>query len=282
MQGKTVVITGASTGIGKVAAVELARMGADVTLVCQNPQRGQRALAEVAKAGSDERAHLRLADFSSLAEVRRLAAELAEAHERIDVLVNNAGVILWTRTITRDGYEATFAVNHLAPFLLTSLLRPRLEAAPAARVVNTASGAHFNGRIDFDSFRGERRYKYFEAYCQSKLANVLFTQELAERLAGTPVTANCLHPGFVPNTNLVRKFPLGNHALRLLGFIPGFTTPEEGARTIVHLAASPDVVATSGKYFLKQRERHVSRHARDRDLQKRLWEVSAALVGLET
>src|SRR5579875_3271625 len=255
MAGRTCVVTGASSGIGRAACLALARLGASVVLVCRDRSRGDAALAQV----------------------RDLAARLAGL-PRIDVLVNNAGLVLGTRQVTADGLEHTFALNHLAPFLLTSLLRPRLVASAPARVVTVASTAHRGARLDLADLQLERRYLPMLAYANSKLANILFTRELARRLAGTGVTANCLHPGTV-RTNFGRT---GSPALRLGLAIAGpfLRSAESGARTLVYLASSTEVAGRSGGYYVSCRPRTPSRAARDDDLARRLWRLSAELTGL--
>ena len=277
MTGRVVVITGASAGIGAAAAVELGRRGALVVPVGRN----ERRLAAVAKRIRDEGGEADeplSADFGSLAEVRRLAAELLERHQRIHVLVNNAGLVSGGRKLTPDGHELTFAVNHLAPFLLTNLLLDRLRASAPARVITTASGAHFSGRIRFDDLTRERSWSTWSAYSDSKLANVLFTHALARRLEGSGVTANCLHPGAI-RTRLGRgaRLPvrLGWGVVSLF-----FASPERGAETIVHLATSPEGGEVSGGYFADSRRAIPKPEAVDDELAERLWRVSERLVGL--
>lgn len=275
--GKRVVITGASGGIGLAAARELARRGALLTLVARSAARGAAAAAEVRDAARDgadvEVVH---ADLSSQAAVRRLAADVLARHQRVDVLVNNAGAIHTSRRLTEDGIELTWAVNHLAPFLLTTLLLDRLRASAPARVVTTSSGAHRGTRIPFDDANAEHGYRAagFQRYGQSKLANILFTAELARRLEGTGVTATCFHPGFVAS-----GFNRNNGALMRLGMTlvrPFARSPERGAETLVWLVASPGAGAGSGGYFVDRRRREPSRAARDPEAARRLWELSEA------
>jgi NAD(P)-dependent dehydrogenase (short-subunit alcohol dehydrogenase family) len=269
MDGKTVVVTGASSGIGAAAAVELAKRGATVVPVGRDAKR----LAAVGRRVGSE--PLR-ADFSSLSEVRRLAEELLARHERIDVLVNNAGLVAGRRGLTVDGYETTFAVNHLAPFLLTNLLLDRLKASAPARVVTTSSDAHHSGRIDIDDLQGERKWSTWSAYANSKLANILFTRALARRLEGSGVVANCLHPGVI-RTRLGRGASL---PIRLGWQVAAlfFKRPTTGAETIVYLASAPEAGETSGGYFVDSRERSPSAWAQDDDLGERLWAESERLV----
>ena len=246
MAGRVCVITGASSGIGQAASVALARIGASVVLVCRDRGRGERAMAEVAAAATAGQPSLELADLSSLQQVRDVAwlGQLPE----IDVLVNNAGLVVARRQLTVDGIEHTLAVNHLAPFLLTSLLLPKLQASAPARVITVASTAHRGGRLDLDDLQLERSYSAMLAYANSKTANIMFTRELARRLAGTGVTANCLHPGTVA-TNFGQT---GNRWLRY-GLMVGryfLRTPESAARRIVYLASSPEVAGQTGGYYV--------------------------------
>jgi retinol dehydrogenase 12 len=271
MGGKTVVITGASSGIGRAAALELARRGASVVAIGRD---AKRTAAVARKAGTEPI----VADFASLAEVRRVAAELLDRHDRIDVLVNNAGLVAGSRKLTADGLELTMAVNHFAPFLLSNLLLDRLKAAPAARVVTTASDAHRGGLIDVTDLNGERRWSAWSAYGTSKLANILFTRALARRLEGTSVVANCLHPGVI-RTGLARGAPLpirlGWRAASVF-----FGSPRKGARTLVHLASAPEAGSISGAYFADSRPDTPSIQAQDDELAEALWERSAELTGL--
>lgn len=275
--GRTCVVTGASSGIGKAAAIGLARLGAEVVLVCRSWERGESAVVEVTRAAA-VRPNLLVADLSSMAAVRRLAAEILQRHPRLHVLVNNAGLILAKRSVTAEGMETTLAVNHLAPFLLTNLLLERLEVSAPSRVVTVSSGAHRTGRIHFDDLGLSKGYSGLGAYAQSKLANILFTRELARRLEGSGVTAACMHPGFVA-TRLGRgTFPLFSVPIRL--FRPFIRTPERGADTVVHLAASPAVEKASGGYYHDRRLAAPTSRATDPEAARRLWEVSARLVRL--
>ena len=273
MNGKVVVVTGASSGIGAAAAAELADLGATVVPV----GRDRRRLEQV---GAQVRGEPLQADFASLAQVRRLAGELLERHPRIDVLVNNAGLVTPRRELTEDGYEKTFAVNHLAPFLLTNLLLERLRASAPARVVTTSSGAHGGGRLDFDDLQGERSWSMMRAYGTSKLANILFTRGLAMRVDAAEVTANCLHPGVI-NTKL------GRGAGRLAGLAwtlgrPFFRSPRRGAATIVYLATSEEGGEVTGGYYENSRPVGTSAAAEDIELADRLWRESERLVGLQS
>jgi len=278
MDEKVCLITGATSGIGKATATGLANMGASVVMIGRDRGRGEAALAEVKEKSTGASLNLMLADLSSQEEIRRLADEVKESYPRVDVLINNAGVIRSERITTADGLETTFAVNHLAHFLLTNLLLDALKASAPSRIVNVASGEQRNGTIDFDDLQGEKGYKGAKAYSQSKLATVLFTYELARRLEGTGVTANCLHPGVV-GTNL------GSGVSGVFGFTvraltPLMKSPEKGAETSVYLASSPEVEGLSGRYFAKKAEARSSDASYDERLARRLWEASADLTNL--
>lgn len=274
------VITGASSGIGRAAAIELARRGAVLALVCRDRARGEAVLDDVRRVGASDTARLFLADLSSQRAIRALAAELLAAHPALHVLLNNAGVVNTHRTTTVDGIETVLAVNHLAYYLLTRLLLERLAASGRARVVNVASDAHRFARLDLEDLGHARgRWRTMRVYGTSKLANILFTYELTRRLAGTDVTANCLHPGAVGTglgTNNGRFARAMVAALR-----PFFRTPEQGAETAVYLATAPEVEGATGRYFVKQRPAQSSRASYDQALARRLWDVSAQLTGLE-
>jgi retinol dehydrogenase-14 len=279
MHGKTILITGATNGIGLEAAVELARRGGRIVTVGRDPGRTEAAVAGViARSGSREVSHL-LCDFSSQAAIRALAAEILAKLDRLDVLVNNAGGVNKTRRLTVDGIEATFAVNHLGYFLLTNLLRDLLVRSAPARVVTVASVGHRRGTLDFDDLGYERGYSIMRAYMRSKLANVLFAAELARRLAGTGVTSNSLHPGSVA-TNIWSGAPLWAKPLIQILFRPFFISAAEGAATIVQLAADPALEGVTGKYFEKGVAVAPAPLAQDEALARRLWEVSAGMVGL--
>jgi retinol dehydrogenase 12 len=278
MRGRVCVVTGATSGIGRATAVALARMGATLVLVGRDPARGAETLAEVRSAGGADAA-LELADLASQAAVRDVAARLLARHPAIDVLVNNAGIVNLRHTTTVDGIETVFAVNHLAYFLLTHLLLDGLRRTPAARIVNVASEAHrFTRTIDFDDLGHARRYRTMQVYGHSKLANILFTYELARRLAGTTLTANCLHPGSVGTRLGQNNGRIATLLTRLLR--PFFRTPEQGAATSIQLAASPAVAGVTGRYFKDCREARSSRASYDEDVARRLWAVSERMTGL--
>ncbi|MGH6889653.1 MAG: SDR family oxidoreductase [Rhizomicrobium sp.] len=276
MAEKVVVITGATSGIGEVAADRLAAKGFRVAFVARDRARGEAMLAHL-RAVAGGRAHRAFyADLSQLSQMKRVAGEIAEAEPEIDVLANNAGALFNSRTVTEDGLEKTFALNHLSYFVITNLLRPFLKAG--ARVVSTASDAHKAAHLDFDDLQSARGFSGYGAYGRSKLCNILFTRELARRLAGTGVTANCLHPGFVAT-----RFGDESGGMLSLGIRAAKSfaiSPEEGAKTIVWLAASPEVANTSGEYFYKCRPAVPTRDAQDDSAAKRLWEISARLAGI--
>ena len=279
MKGKTVVVTGANSGIGKACATELARRGAHVVMTARDASRGQQAVADVKRASGNANVELLLADFASLAEVRILANRIASL-PRLDVLVNNAGLMLTERRETRDGFETTFQVNHLAPFLLTSMLVPKLAHSPGARIVTVASDAHTSGgALDFDDLQSKGRYTPFAVYGRSKLCNILFTRELARRLEGKDVTANCLHPGVVATGFAGDGDATGWFAWGIKLARPFMITPEKGADTMVYLASSPDVAGTSGHYFVKRRQKTPGRHAQDDTAARRLWDESVRMTG---
>ncbi len=272
MHGKTVVITGATSGIGEVAALRLSEQGARLVLIARDRSRAAATLGKLAGSGHT----LHVADLSRLSEMKRVAGEIAAAESRIDVLINNAGALFNTRQVTEDGLERTFAINHLAYFVVTNLLLGRLEATPGARIVSTSSDAHRSAALDFDDLQSTRGYSGFRVYGRSKLANVLFTRELAHRLEGSGVTANCLHPGFVAT-----RFGANNgrvYGLLLRAAMAVFAlSREQGAKTIVHLASSPDVANVTGRYFYKCAPAEPASAAQDDDDAKRLWQESARL-----
>ncbi|WP_448003412.1 SDR family oxidoreductase [Agromyces bauzanensis] len=278
MTGKFVLITGGTGGIGKATAIGLARLGARVGIVGRDATRAEAAADDIRATSGNPAVDVFAADLSSQAEVRRLAAEVLDAYPRLDVLVNNAGGFWAHRHVTADGLEHTFALNHLAPFLLTNLLLARLEASAPARVVTVSSGAQAMGQIDFDDLQGARKYSGQQAYNQSKLANVMFTYELARRLEGTGVTANVLHPG-VTRTDFGAEdqawyFAMMSGLARLF-----MKSPARGAETPIYLASSPDVDGVSGRYFANREAKDSNRVSYDTEAAARLWQASADLVG---
>jgi retinol dehydrogenase-14 len=279
MAGKTVLITGGTSGIGKASAVALAAMGASVVIVGRNQERGEAALQEIKAQGHSDSVELILADLSVQAEVRRLAGEFLERHDRLDVLANNAGLVQSRRTETSDGIETTLAINHLAPFLLTNLLLDRLKESAPSRIITVSSDAHRFGKIDFGDLQSRHKYRGFPVYGMTKLANIMFTYELAERLRGSGVTANCLHPGSV-GTNFGQNNS-GPLALFFRTFKPFMRSPERGADTLIWLASSPEVDGVSGKYFSDRKETEAKKTAYDPEVRRRLWDVSEDLTGLK-
>jgi retinol dehydrogenase-14 len=281
MAGKVVLITGGTGGIGRATATGLAALGARVAITGRDLARAEAAAVQIRAATGNPAVDGYGADLSSQIEVRRLAADVIGAYPRLDVLVNNVGGFWATRHLTADGLERTFAVNHLAGFLLTSLLLDQLRASAPARVVTVSSGAQSMGSIDFDDLQGERRYSGSKAYDQSKLADVMFTYELARRLAGTGVTATALHPGVV-RTGFGAEDPSLIFKILVPLWRPFMRTPEQGAATSVYLASSPEVEGVTGTYFAKGRPARSNKLSYDRDATARLWQVSADLVGLAT
>ena len=273
MVGKVCVVTGATAGIGKETALGLAQMGATVVIVARDAAKASRTASEIEQAAPGTAVDVVLADFARLHAVRAAAREIGARYRAVNVLVNNAGVAKKVRTLSEDGYELTFAVNHLAPFLFTRELLPLLHAGAPARIVNVASAAEAHGPIDFDDLQSEKNYKGFRVYGKTKLMNVLFTYELAARLANTGVTANCVHPGAVA-TDMLRQLPKLLYAL----ISPFLLTPEQGARTQLFLASSPAVEGVSGGYFVKCKAARSSPRSYDVDARKRLWEMSETLV----
>lgn len=278
MHGKACLITGASSGIGKATALELARLGARVALVCRNRARAEETQRTIQQKTGNKSVDIFLADLSSQTAIHRLARELLSRYPRIHILINNAGVVNWKRSTTVDGVETVFAVNHLAYFLLTHLLLERLTTSAPARIVNVASDAHRWGSLDVTDLQNERAYRPLRVYGQSKLCNILFTRELARRIHGTGVTANSVHPGGVA-TGL--GWNNGWWAVLIAKALkPFILTPEQGADTVLYLATSPDVEKVSGKYFAKRRERQPSVAAQDDDIAKQLWRISEELTAL--
>jgi retinol dehydrogenase 14 len=273
------MVTGATGGIGLEASVQLARTGARVVLVGRNPAKLDAARADVQGRGNSDTVDTLLCDFASQASVRALAKTVLERYDRLDVLVNNAGTVYTNRTVTEDGIEATFAVNHLGAFLLTDLLRDLLVRSAPARIVNVSSVGHYNGTMDFDDLGYERGYQIMRAYTRSKLANVLFTHSLAERLTGTGVTVNALHPGAVA-TGIWSRAPWFARPVLAVAKRLFMISPEEGAGRIVYLATSPDVARTTGLYFEDDRPKDPSPLAQDAATAERLWTESARLVHL--
>jgi NAD(P)-dependent dehydrogenase (short-subunit alcohol dehydrogenase family) len=277
MKGKTIVATGATSGIGEAAVIKLAELGARIVIVARDEARAQATMRKLEAKAPRLGHRVLLADLSSMAETRQVGAAIAAAEPRIDVLINNAGALFSERRVTPEGLELTFALNHMAYFVLTQALRDKLVASAPARIVSTSSDAHEGASLDFDDLQSAKGYGGLKVYGRSKLANILFTRELARRLAGTGVTANCLHPGVVATR-------FGSSSGGFAGLVipilrPFFLSPEKGADTIVYLASSPEVANTTGGYFVKRKMTEPSSAARDDAAAKRLWEASERLAG---
>jgi NAD(P)-dependent dehydrogenase (short-subunit alcohol dehydrogenase family) len=276
----TVVVTGASSGIGKATAQALAEQGAHVVLVCRNEEKGRAAITEILKTAPQATLSLHLADLSSLAEVRRVAAELREQYPVIDVLINNAGLIPGQLELTAEGFEVAWATNHLAPFLFTNLLMEPLLASEQGRIINVTSDAHRLGQIDFSKAGKPDHYSAITAYADSKLANVFFTYELARRTEFTNLTVNCLHPGVVATSFGANSNFFIRHFFRLSRFF--MKSPKQGAQTSVYLATSPFLKLISGKYFKNSKQAKSSADSYNAHVARRLWEVSAEQTGFES
>jgi len=281
MAGKTALVTGGTGGIGRATALGLAALGARVGITGRDKARTRAAAAEIARESGSPAVDAFAADMSSQAEVRRLAAAVLSAYPRLDVLVNNVGGFWATRHVTADGLEHTFAVNHLGGFLLTDLVLDRLKASAPARVVTVSSGAQATGRLNFDDLQGKSRYSGQQAYSQSKLANVVFTYELARRLDGTGVTATVLHPGVV-RTAFAAEDPSPLAKVMIPLSRPFLKTPAQGAATSIYLASAPEVEGVTGRYFANRKPKTSNKASYDTAAAARLWQISADLVGLVT
>ena len=280
MHGKVVVITGATSGIGQVAAERLAGMGAHVLLVARDRARGAASLSRLRERGPGLAHRAYYGDLSSVADTKRVAAEIAAAEPRIDVLINNAGALFNTRRVTADGLELTFATNHVAYAVLTHGLRECLVAGAPSRVINTASDAHRGARLAFDDLQAAQGYSGFKVYGRSKLCNILYTRELARRWAGTGVTANSLHPGFVATRFGDQSGGFFSYVVRVAKLFAAIS-PEKGAETLVYLASSPEVATISGGYFYKCKLAQPTPEAQDDTAARRLWSETERLAGIE-
>ena len=276
---KLSLITGANSGIGKETAVGLARKGFAVVMACRNRQKGEAALRDVRLRSGSSSVELMMLDLADLSSVRRLAAEFLDTHRRLDVLINNAGVILTKRSVTVDGFETTFQVNYLSHFLLTRLLLDRVEQSSPSRIVNVSSRAHFRGSIHFDDLQCSRGYSAFKSYGQSKLAQVLFTYELARRLAGTGVDVNCVHPGSVASRWGRGKRDWLSFGLAIASVFE--TRPEKAAETTIMVASDPSLQGVTGRYFANRKESRSSSRSHDMETARRLWDVSCHLLGMD-
>ena len=281
MKDKICMITGASSGIGDATALGLARIGATVVMVCRDRGRGEAARDEIREKSGSSKVELLLADLSSQADIRQLVQEFKGCFSSLHVLVNNAGVAPIRRSVTPDGIETIFAVNYLAPFLLTNLLLDTLKASAPARVVNVAGDFHRKATMQFDDLMSEKNYNGNRASNQAKLALILFTYELARRLAGTGVTANCLHPGAVATDAPLKDPNLSSFARLMYSLVkPFFLSPEKGAETSIFLASSPEVEDVTGQYFIKKTAVRSSPESYDEDIARCLWDASEKLTGL--
>jgi NAD(P)-dependent dehydrogenase (short-subunit alcohol dehydrogenase family) len=280
LHGSVIVITGGNSGIGKEAAVALAGLGATTVITARNQAKGQAALDEIRDRSGSDTAQVMALDLGDFASISAFSAEFHEQFDRLDVLVNNAGAILTQRQVTAQGFETTFGVNHLGHFLLTDLLLDRLQSSAPSRIVNVASFAHrfALGGMSFADLQSERGYRSMDVYGKSKLANVLFTTELARRLDATGVTANCLHPGTVATGFGSVDDTTGIERVTMMAGRPFFISAERGARTIVYLASSPEVEGRTGGYYVRSRLHPASKAGRDAEAARQLWEASEALV----
>ena len=279
LTGKSCIVTGATSGIGEVTAMTLAAAGARLGILCRDPVKGERTLQQIRRQTGNDAVQLFRADLASQAEIRTVAAEILASFPQIHLLINNAGVVNLKFSETVDGIETTFAVNHLAYFLLTQLLLDRVRASAPARIVNVASDAHkFVGAFNFDDPQSRTRYKSMRVYGYSKLANILFTRELARRLEGTGVTVNAVHPGAVATGLGTNNGSFAKALTSVLGIF--FKNPEQGAATSLHVAMSPELEGVSGHYFAKSREAKISSGARDDAAAARLWTLSEEMTGL--
>jgi NAD(P)-dependent dehydrogenase (short-subunit alcohol dehydrogenase family) len=275
MSGKTVLVTGANAGIGFARAMELARRGASLVMICRTRERGEKARDEIVRTSGNTTIELMVCDLASQKQIHAMAAEYKSRSDTLHVLINNAAVVPAQRILTEDGIEMQFAVNHLAYFLLTNLLLDPLKAGALSRIVNVASGMHFRTSMDFNNLQAEKGYKAMKHYGLTKLLNILFTYELARRLEGMGVTANCLFPGFTA-TDLGRDFsPFSRFIMKTMA-----RKKEDGARTVIYLATSPEVASVSGKYFSNEKEVLSSKDTLDVEAARHLWELSARMTGL--
>ena len=280
MKNRVCLITGATSGIGKATAIALAKIGSTVIINGKDEKRGEETIAEIKRISGNENVELMIANLSSLNEVRKFADRLKGKYDKLDILINNAAVFYTSRNLSIDGIEMQFAVNHLSHFLLTNLLLETLKKSNSARIINVSSNAHYQGRINFDDINFEKRYFGWTVYCQSKLANVLFTYELADRLDPKQVTVNALHPGTV-RTNIVGKYASFIYRLGWNLQKPLMLPVEEGAKTSIYLASSEEVKGITGLYFVKCKSQKSSEMSYDKMLARKLWDLSEKLTGFK-
>ena len=276
MKNQVCVVTGANSGIGEETALSLAKLGATVILLCRNYERGNIALKNIISESNNKNVELMLCDLSSQNSIFDFTSKFKNKYDRLNVLINNAGILLNKRTISVDGIENTFAINHLGPFILTNSLLNLLKSSSPSRIINVSSSAHYRTNFDVDNLQGEKKYSSFDAYCKSKLYNVLFTYELSRKLAGSNVTVNCLHPGFIP-TNLFANSSFFYKAIvKILS--PILIDAKSGSKTSTYLATSKDVENITGKYFVKCKPKKSSKISYDKSTSKNLWNISEKLV----
>ncbi|NDI36762.1 SDR family oxidoreductase [Chengkuizengella sediminis] len=279
MNGKIAIITGANSGMGLATTTEIAKKGATVIMLCRNKQRGETALHTAKQQSGSQNIELMICDLGSLESIHTFVAQFKEKYNKLDILINNAGVMSLKRELTSDGFEMQLGINHLGHFLLTNLLLERLKNAEEARIINVSSGAHKIGKIDLQDPFLTKRYGFMKGYAQSKLANILFTKELSNKLKNTNITVNALHPGAVAtNIGVNRKTGFGKNFIKLMK--PFFLSAEEGASTAIYLATSDEVKDTTGEYFYKKKISLVSKIAQDNELSKKLWTWSEQQVFL--
>ncbi|MBM6383244.1 MULTISPECIES: SDR family oxidoreductase [Paenibacillus] len=282
MSMKTAIVTGANSGMGLATTIQLARQGYRVIMACRSEKRGQQALQEALRESGSTAIELILCDLGSTQSIRHFARSFRERYSTLDVLVNNAGVVMLKRQETSDGFEQSIGINHLGHFLLTLLLIQPLQAAEQGRVVNVSSGAYKAGKIHFDDPHLQKGYNPIKSYAQSKLANVLFTRALSRKVANSRVTVNCLHPGAVGTSiGVDRNTGFGTRIMAFIGKLPFFLSPEEGAQTAIYLATSPEVAEITGRYFYQKKEQKLKAHAVDDAVTERFWTWSEQQVGLK-
>lgn len=278
MNNKICLITGANSGIGKITALEIAKLGATVIMVCRNKKKGEEALAEIISQSKSDKVELMICDIESQKSVRKFVEEFKAKYKKLDVLINNAGIILSEKSVSEDGIESMYAINHFGGFLLTNLLLDTIKASDSGRIINVSSEGHRIGHIKFNDINSDKSFNGLRVYCDTKLANVLFTKELSRRLEGSKVTVNCLHPGVV-RTNFSMD-STGLFTVLVKMFRPFLISPEKGAATQIYLATSPQVQGITGEYFNKKKPVKSSGESRNPEVAKKLWELSEKMTGL--